>query len=134
VIEANGAPGTGSRDDPAPAAAPASRAPIPCILVSTVIPAREDADRLALHAVEQRLAACAQVSGPITSHYRWQGNLERSAEWRVEFKTTSRRYPALEALVRTLHAYQIPEIIAVPIIEGSAEYLTWIGDEVTGDR
>lgn len=124
----------GSRDDPAPAPAPVTRTPASCILVITVTPTQGEADRLALRAVEQRLAACAQISGPITSHYRWQGTLECSAEWRVEFKTTSGRYSALEALVRSLHAYQVPEIIAVPIAEGSAEYLAWVDDEVTKDR
>jgi periplasmic divalent cation tolerance protein len=124
----------GRRDDPAPAPAPIPRTPASCILVTTVTPTRGDADRLALSAVEQRLAACAQISGPIASHYRWQGTLECSAEWRVEFKTTSGRYPALEALVRSLHAYQVPEIIAIPIAGGSAEYLAWVDDEVTKGR
>jgi periplasmic divalent cation tolerance protein len=80
--------------------------------------------------VEERLAACAQVLGPLSSVYRWKGNVERSSEWYCHLKTTLARWPALQARMRELHPYEIPEIIAVPILEGDAAYLRWIQEEL----
>jgi periplasmic divalent cation tolerance protein len=125
---------TGSGDKHTPDPQAHSPSPVACILVLTTTATQAEADRLATSTVEERLAACAQVSGPVSSQYHWQGTLERSAEWRIQFKTTSGRYRALEARIKALHSYQVPEIIAVPILEGSAEYLKWIEDEVLGDR
>jgi periplasmic divalent cation tolerance protein len=76
--------------------------------------------------VEERLAACVQVAGPIESTYRWKGKVERATEWYCHCKTTRARYPALEARVRELHPYDIPEIIVVPIVAALPAYLAWI--------
>jgi periplasmic divalent cation tolerance protein len=76
--------------------------------------------------VEERLAACAQVVGPLTSVYRWEGQIERASEWYCHLKTTLERLPALQVRIRQLHPYDIPEIIAVLILQGDAEYLEWI--------
>ena len=81
--------------------------------------------------MEERLAACAQVSGPLTSTYRWEGQVERASEWYCHLKTTLDRLPALESRLRELHPYEVPEIIAVPIVQGNADYLEWIRDSVT---
>jgi periplasmic divalent cation tolerance protein len=81
--------------------------------------------------VEERLAACAQVTGPISSTYRWQGKVQQASEWYCHLKTTVERLPALEARIRELHPYDVPEIIAVPIMQGNAAYLEWIHDSVT---
>ncbi|MGH7631289.1 MAG: divalent-cation tolerance protein CutA [Gemmatimonadales bacterium] len=101
-----------------------------CCQVTTTVATREDADRIAAALVEERLAACVQVAGPIASTYRWQGAVERAAEWYCHCKTTRARYPALEARLRALHPYQTPEIIAVPIVAGLPAYLAWIEDSV----
>jgi periplasmic divalent cation tolerance protein len=98
--------------------------------VTTTIDSREAAEQLAAVLVEERLAACAQISGPIASTYRWQGRVERATEWYCHLKTTSARLPDLEARLRSLHPYQVPEIIAVPISAGHAAYLSWIEDAV----
>jgi periplasmic divalent cation tolerance protein len=98
--------------------------------VTTTIDSREAAEQLAAVLVEERLAACAQISGPIASTYRWQGRVERATEWYCHLKTTSARLPDLERRLRSLHPYQVPEIIAVPISAGHQAYLSWIEDAV----
>ncbi|MEV1006406.1 divalent-cation tolerance protein CutA [Streptomyces sp. NPDC049881] len=99
------------------------------LTVLTTIDSRDDAEELARSAVAARLAACAQVEAPVTSVYRWQGEVRVDEEWRVTFKTTAARYPALEAHLKAEHSYSNPEIIATPITHGSAEYLAWVDEE-----
>ena len=99
--------------------------------VTTTVGTRQDADALALGAVAARLTACAQVSGPVTSTYWWQGEVQDSQEWVVAMKTTSLRYPALEGYLRHAHPYQVPEIIAVPVAAGSPDYLAWVRAETS---
>jgi periplasmic divalent cation tolerance protein len=100
------------------------------IQVTTTMENRTDADRIASWLVEQRLAACAQVSGPITSCYRWKGDIETAGEWQCTIKTTARAYEQVEQAIRELHPYDEPEIIATPIVNGSKGYLQWLTDEV----
>jgi periplasmic divalent cation tolerance protein len=101
-----------------------------CCQVTTTLPDQASADRLAAQMVEERLAACAQVLGPLASVYRWKGRIERASEWYCHMKTTVARLPALQARMRQLHPYDVPEIIAVPILEGDAAYLRWIQEEL----
>jgi periplasmic divalent cation tolerance protein len=98
--------------------------------VTTTLPDRESANRLGGRLVEERLAACAQVVGPVSSVYWWQGEVETAAEWYCYLKTTAERVPALVARIRELHPYETPEIIALPVVEGDAGYLKWIGESV----
>ncbi len=98
----------------------------------TVLTTADSADMaasLARSAVTARLAACAQVDGPITSTYWWQGEVETAQEWRVLYKTTAERYPALEAHIKAEHSYDTPEVIVGEILTGSREYLAWITEE-----
>ncbi|WP_407564823.1 divalent-cation tolerance protein CutA [Streptomyces sp. 184] len=101
------------------------------LTVLTTTDAREKAEALARGAVEARLAACAQVSAPVTSVYRWEGAVEESTEWQVLLKTTTARYAELEAHLRAAHDYDEPEIIATPVTHGSAGYLAWVQGETT---
>ena len=101
-----------------------------CCQVTTTLPDQKAADRLAATLVGERLAACAQVTGPISSTYWWQGRLEQSQEWYCHLKTTLTRFPELRERVRQLHPYELPELIAVPLIEGDQQYLRWIEDSV----
>jgi periplasmic divalent cation tolerance protein len=98
--------------------------------VLTTVGSEEEARRLAEALVERRLAACVQVVGPITSRYRWRGEIEEAREWQCLAKTESARYPQLEAAIRELHSYEQPEIVALPILEGSAGYLSWISSSL----
>lgn len=98
--------------------------------VTTTLPDRDTAHRIGRRLVEERLAACAQVVGPVSSVYRWQGEVETAGEWYCHLKTTAARVAALMARVRELHPYETPEIIALPVTEGDPAYLRWIVDSV----
>jgi periplasmic divalent cation tolerance protein len=101
-----------------------------CCQVTTTLPDRALAERVAAELVEARLAACAQIVGPVASTYRWQGTVEAAEEWYCHLKTTEPRLPALRERLRRLHPYEVPEIIAVPILDGDPAYLEWIRDSV----
>lgn len=105
-----------------------------CVQVSTTLPDEQAAHRIAGLLVEEHLAACAQVLGPVASTYRWKGKVERAREWYCHLKTTAARLPGLQRRLRELHPYEVPEIIAVPIVEGNADYMRWIEETVSGDK
>ncbi|MFE0734560.1 divalent-cation tolerance protein CutA [Streptomyces sp. NPDC058855] len=112
--------------------APGTRTPhTPGVLtVRTTTDSADKAAALARGAVEARLAACAQVSGPLTSVYHWQKAIETAEEWQVEFKTTEARYEALEAHLLAAHDYETPEILATPVVRVSTAYREWLEREV----
>jgi periplasmic divalent cation tolerance protein len=99
------------------------------ILVLTQMPDRAAADTLARALVEARLAACVSVGAPVDSLYHWRGGIETASEVTVAIKTAADRYPELEAAIRARHPYELPEILAVPVLDGYAPYLAWIHDE-----
>ena len=101
-----------------------------CCLVITTLPDQATAERVAACLVEERLAACAQVLGPASSTYRWHGAVERATEWHCHLKTTTGRVQALQARILELHPYEVPEIVAVPILQGNPDYLRWIEESV----
>ena len=94
--------------------------------VVTTIDSRDAAEALARSAVAERVAACAQVVGPITSTYWWRGQIETAQEWQIVFKSTVKRYAALEEHIRAHHSYDVPEIVCLPITAGSLAYLAWL--------
>lgn len=99
--------------------------------VLTVIDSRDEAERIGRAAVDEHLAACAQLAGPVTSVYRWKGTVETATEWQIWLKTSSPHVEPLIALIRREHSYDVPEIIATPITAGNPDYLQWIADETT---
>ena len=103
-----------------------------CVQVTTTLPDEETAERIARGLVAERLAACAQVLGPVSSTYCWKGEVERAREWYCHLKTTSARMPELQRRLLELHPYDTPEIIAVPIVQGDGDYLRWIAETVGG--
>jgi periplasmic divalent cation tolerance protein len=96
------------------------------VQVLTTAGSEQEAQRIADSLVEDRLAACVQVVGPIASTYRWRGEIEREREWQCLAKTEARRYDEVEAAIRRLHSYEEPEILAIPVLAGSSGYLGWI--------
>ncbi len=84
--------------------------------------------------VENRLAACVNLVGPIRSFYRWQGKICDDREFLLVIKSSRRVFRELRGLVEKLHSYQVPEVICLPIVEGSAKYLAWIADSVARPR
>ncbi|WP_372665445.1 divalent-cation tolerance protein CutA [Amycolatopsis kentuckyensis] len=102
------------------------------VIVTSTTDSEPAARELAAKAIEERLGACAQIVGPVTSVYRWEGEVRTDQEWRVEIKTTAARVPALTERIGQLHGYDLPEIVATPIVGGSAAYLSWLGTETGG--
>lgn len=96
------------------------------VVVLVTVPSRDQGGELAELLVGERLAACVNIVGPITSVYRWQGAVSRDEEYLLLIKTTRALYPTLEARVRESHPYDVPEIIALPILAGSEPYLAWL--------
>lgn len=96
--------------------------------VSVTASSSQEASRLGSMAVERRIAACAQVSGPIVSTYWWNGTLTTAEEWVCVFKTRAALLESLIQAVREAHSYEVPEIVSTPI-EGDAAYLSWIDAE-----
>ena len=99
------------------------------LLVIVNCPDEEAANALALAAVEARLAACVNILPRVQSVYRWEGRIESATEIPLFFKSTATSYPALEALIRERHPYDLPEIIALPIAHGLPAYLDWVAAE-----
>lgn len=99
------------------------------VVVTTSVDSEAAARTIARAAVEERLAACAQVS-PVSSIYRWEGKVEEAREWLCQLKTTPEQIETLTARIRALHSYQVPEIITVPVLTGYPPYLQWVADSV----
>jgi periplasmic divalent cation tolerance protein len=97
--------------------------------VQTTTDSRAEAMELAHDAVQARLAACAQVAGPVASTFWWEDGIERAEEWLLMLKLPADRYTELAEFLLDRHSYDEPEIIATPIIAGSAGYLDWIDEE-----
>jgi periplasmic divalent cation tolerance protein len=98
-------------------------------LVLTTLPGRAEAEAMANRLVEERLAACVQVRGPVYSTYRWEGKVEQAEEWQCQAKCLRALYPQVEAAIRGMHPYEVPEIVAVPVAAGYAAYLGWVEQE-----
>lgn len=90
----------------------------------------EEAGRIARGLLEQRLAACVNIVGGVDSRYWWRGQLDEAKESLLIVKTKGRLLPEVMASVKKLHSYEVPEIIALPVIGGSDEYLDWLDREV----
>lgn len=100
------------------------------LIVFVTVASRDEGERIAEALVGEQVAACVNVVGPIRSIYRWQGEVCRDDEHLLLIKTTRARYPALEARVKALHSYEVPEVVALPIEMGSAAYLEWLAKSV----
>jgi periplasmic divalent cation tolerance protein len=122
----SGPPDRLSPADPVPAS---SSCPA-VLVVTTTVPTEADATRIAETVVAERLVACGQVQGPIHSIFHWQGAVDRATEWYVHCKTAAPRLPELLARLAALHPYDVPEIIATPILDGHRPYLQWVEDSV----
>jgi periplasmic divalent cation tolerance protein len=104
------------------------------IQVITTVDSEEDAQNIAGAVVGERLAACAQVIGPISSTYHWNGDITNAEEWMVILKSRTDLFPELDALIQQLHPYDVPELLAVPIIAAGRSYLDWINGQLKRRR
>jgi periplasmic divalent cation tolerance protein len=101
------------------------------IQVTTTIDSQHAAEVLSRTLVERSLAACVQVIGPVTSTYRWEGDIEVAQEWLCLAKLSRAAYPELEKAILDLHSYDVPEILATPITAGADAYLSWVRENTT---
>lgn len=99
------------------------------LIVLVTVPSRQSGEAMADTLVGERLAACVNILGPVRSIYRWRGEVCREDEHLLVIKSTRVRYAALEARVRELHTYEVPEVIALPIECGAPAYLAWLRKE-----
>lgn len=96
------------------------------IQISTTTETKAQAQKIAGYLVGQKLAACVQISGPIESTYRWKGKVEKALEWLCLIKTRASLFKKVETAIKKLHPYETPEIIAIPMVNGSKDYLRWL--------
>ncbi|MGD9947859.1 MAG: divalent-cation tolerance protein CutA [Desulfobulbus sp.] len=101
----------------------------PYIQVMTTLPDQPGAEKLAAHLLETQLAACVQIS-PCTSWYRWRGAIEQSGEMVCTIKSRRDLFPELCRAIRAMHPYEVPEILASPVVDGGASYLDWLEKEL----
>jgi periplasmic divalent cation tolerance protein len=98
------------------------------LLVATTCSDRGILSRIAQHLVEARLAACVQISGPLQSIYRWEEKVESAEEWLLQAKTHASLWEAAAATIKTLHSYQVPELIATPLTHVAPDYERWLDE------
>ena len=99
------------------------------VVLSTASSAAE-AEAIARRLVEERLAACVNVVTGVRSFYRWKGKIEKSPEWLLVIKSSRGRFEQLRAALEKLHSYDVPEVIALPVVEGTKNYLHWMEGEL----
>ncbi len=99
------------------------------LLVFTTVPDEETAENISHHIVEKRLAACVTRTAVCKSIYWWQGKITKDNEHMLFIKTQAKRYPQLEKTLVAIHPYTVPEILAVPLVQGYGKYLDWLNTE-----
>jgi periplasmic divalent cation tolerance protein len=100
------------------------------IVVFVTTPNRREGKNIARHLVKTKLAACVNLSHPIESVYRWEGKIANDKEFLLTIKSTRDLFPEIEAEISKIHSYHTPEIICLPVIDGSRAYLQWVSDSV----
>jgi periplasmic divalent cation tolerance protein len=100
------------------------------IQITTTTGTKQDAEEIAAELVSRRLAGCVQVSGPIVSTFRWQGKTETAEEWMCTAKTSRDQFSGIQDLLSRIHRYEVPELIATPIVGGSEDYLKWLDEQL----
>jgi len=102
------------------------------VQVITATEARENAEKIARELVQNHLAACVQIIGPFKSVYRWKDEIEEATEWLCIAKTRRDLYKKVEASILRNHTYEIPEILVIPVAEGSEDYISWLDNQLGG--
>ena len=100
------------------------------VVVFVTTASRSEGKKIARQLVEARLAACVNISQPIESVYRWEGQIAEEREFLLIIKSTRELFPELKTEISKIHSYHTPEIICLPVIDGSRNYLQWISDSV----
>ena len=100
------------------------------IQIVTTVENEDDAKKIAELLVGRRLAACVQIVGPVTSYFRWDGKIDTAREYQVIIKSRNDLFPELESVLTDAHPYDVPEILATPILAGGEGYLNWLSEEL----
>lgn len=100
------------------------------IQVVTTVASKEEGKKIARALLEKRLVGCVHIAGPIESSYWWQGKIEQAEEWLCIAKTERKLFAPIAETITALHSYDVPEVLAVPIVEGSESYLRWLQAQV----
>ncbi|MGA2417780.1 MAG: divalent-cation tolerance protein CutA [Candidatus Staskawiczbacteria bacterium] len=100
------------------------------VQIFTTTASKKEAEKIADVLVKKGLAACVQIAGPVQSIYKWKGKIQKEKEWLCIIKSISNKFEEIEEKIKSLHSYKLPEIIALPIEKGSAEYLEWIYENI----
>jgi periplasmic divalent cation tolerance protein len=100
------------------------------IVVFSTASSAEEAERIARGLLNEHLAACVNVVPGLRSYYRWQGKIEDSAEFLLVIKSSRPHFEALRTLLESLHSYEVPEVVALPVVDGARNYLSWMDGEI----
>ena len=100
------------------------------VVILVTASGEDECRKIATHLVENKLAACVNITQTIVSIYRWEGKIAQDHEYQLFIKSTRELFPEIKTAIAKLHSYQTPEIICLPIIDGSPDYLQWIADSV----
>jgi periplasmic divalent cation tolerance protein len=100
------------------------------VVILVTAASKKECRKIARHLVESKLAACVSITQPIESFYRWEGKIAQDQEYQLLIKSARDLFPEIKAAISKLHSYHTPEIICLPIIEGSRNYLQWVGDSL----
>ncbi len=100
------------------------------IIVMVTVGSKEEAEKISQQLLREKLVACANIIGPVTSHFHWLGKIDCADEFLVLLKSRMDLFEALSEKIKILHSYQVPEILALPVVAGSKDYLTWFGDSL----
>jgi len=104
------------------------------IVILCTCGSEQEAERIARELVDARLAACVNVLPAVRSFYRWKGEIENAAEWLLIVKSSRPRFPALRAAIEKTHSYDVPEVVALPIVDGAANYLNWLDENLLDEN
>jgi periplasmic divalent cation tolerance protein len=96
------------------------------IQVSTTVDSKKTANAIWKELLKRRFASCVQIVGPATSHYWWKGRIQQSKEWLCLIKARASDYRIIETCIKKMHPYDVPEIIALPVLYGESDYLNWV--------
>jgi periplasmic divalent cation tolerance protein len=100
------------------------------VVIMVTAASRRECRKIGRHLIEAKLAACVNITQPIESIYRWEGKIADEKEFALMIKSTRDLFPEIKAAITKIHSYHTPEIICLPIIEGSRNYLQWVSDSV----
>ena len=96
------------------------------IIIIVTTASREEAETIVQRLLEARLIACANIIGPVSSHFHWSGKIEKAEEYLIIMKSRQDLFEKLSEAVKALHSYEVPEILALPVVEGSKAYMDWL--------